>query len=738
MPQLLLQGFPEGASRICPVVSILKKDGRVTYFVGPDNYFSHPDDDQSSFRFAITTLIANHHVRASEVETSCLGISHRTLMRWNRQYAESGPSCFYTPRAVRGRTVITRAKAVECGRMLEEGLRIAEVARCVGVNESALRKAVESGRIPRPAGKAGEIPRPAAGTTTKSERCRMDAQVAEGLGMACTRVDERLAAAFGLINAAVARFEGCKDVVMGGLLAGLPALCANGLFSGLGKHLALPKGFYSTLHILMLLGLMALGRLRRPEALRHMPPGEIGKVIGLDRVPEVRTLRQKIAWMAKNGTPIEWMKDLSRTWMEEDPQEAGYLYIDGHVRVYHGSATSLPRRYVSRERLCLRGTTDYWVNDALGRPFFVVSKAVTDGLAATLLDEIVPELLASVPAQPSEAELAADPLLHRFAVIFDREGSSYSLLSQLWARRIGAITYRKAVKDLWPESEFSEVEVPVPGGGATRMKLAFKQTVLAAGDDSIPVLEIRRLTKTGHQTAIITTARRLSNPAIAGRMFSRWCQENFFGYMMEHYDIDGLVQYGSEGLPGTLLVVNPAWRTLDKAVKDNRRRIRKLHAELGAASILGDGKDIQVRAERLQDIQALEADKADLCAKRRTTPQKVQIYSLPEDERPRQLAPLGKVLTDTVKMIAYRAETALVGLLRPRLAKEEEARALVRELFVSSADLEPNATEGTLTVRIHGMACLAHNKAISDLLAELTNLHFRHPETNAQMIYELV
>ena len=556
--------------------------------------------------------------------------------------------------------------------------------------------------------------------------------------MACTRVDERLAAAFGLINAAVARFEGCKDVVMGGLLAGLPALCANGLFSGLGKHLALPKGFYSTLHILMLLGLMALGRLRRPEALRHMPPGEIGKVIGLDRAPEVRTLRKKIALMAKNGTPIEWMKELSRTWMEEDPQEAGYLYIDGHVRVYHGSATSLPRRYVSRERLCLRGTTDYWVNDALGRPFFVVSKAVTDGLAATLLDEIVPELLASVPAQPSEAELAADPLLHRFVVIFDREGSSHSLLSQLWARRIGAITYRKAVKDLWPESEFSEGEAPVPGGGATRMKLAFKQTVLAAGNASIPVLEIRRLTKTGHQTAIITTARRLSNPAIAGRMFSRWCQENFFGYMMEHYDIDGLVQYGNEELPGTLLVVNPAWRTLDKAVKDNRRRIRKLHAELGAASILSEGKDIQVRAERLQDIQALEADKTDLCAKRRTTPQKAQISSLPEDERPRQLVPLGKVLTDTVKMIAYRAETALVGLLRPHLAKEEEARALIRELFVSSADLEPNAAEGTLTVRIHGMACPAHNKAISDLLAELTNLHFRHPETNARMIYELV
>jgi hypothetical protein len=423
--------------------------------------------------------------------------------------------------------------------------------------------------------------------------------------------------------------------------------------------------------------------------------------------------------------------------MESDPQEAGYLYVDGHVRVYHGSGTLLPRRYVSRERLCLRGTTDYWVNDALGRPFFVVSKAVTDGLAATLLDEIVPELLGNVPAQPAEAELAADPLLHRFVVIFDREGSSHSLLSKLWAQRIGAITYRKAVKDLWPESEFSESEVPVPGGGATRMQLAFKETALLAGDAALPVLEIRRRTATGHQTVIITTARRLNSGVVAGRMFSRWCQENFFGYMMQHYDIDGLVQYGGEELPGTLEVVNPAWRALEKALKESLGRIRRLHAELGAATLQNDGGDIQARAERLQDIQRLEADRAELRTRRRHTPKKVPLASLPENERPRQLAPLGKLLTDTVKMIAYRAETALVGLLRPHLAKEEEARALVRELFVSSADLEPHEQENTLTVRIHRMASPAHDQAVSVLLTELTRDAFCHPETGTRLIYEL-
>ena len=735
MPQLLLQGFPDGAIRIGSSLSVLKKDGQVTYFTGPDNFFSHAETDDAGQRLAITTLMANGHVRACEVEKSSLGIPHRTLMNWARQLAEKGGGSFYAPQAKRGGAVITPEKAAECGRLLDDGEPLAAVARQAGVKESTLRKAVHAGRVVRASGVAAV--QGVVEGTTKSERGRLDAQAAEGMGTACTRAGDRMAAALGLMNSAVTRFESCRDVHLGGLLVGLPALCGNGLLSGLGKHLSLPKGFYSAMHILILLGSMALGRIRRPEGLRHVPPGELGKVVGLDRAPEVRTLREKIGVMVNQGTPEEWMRDLSRSWMDADPTEAGYLYVDGHVRVYHGSGSLLPRRYVSRERLCLRGTTDYWVNDAVGRPFFVVSKTVTDGLAATLLDEIAPELLASVPAQPSEEELAADPLLHQFVVIFDREGSTHQLLSQLWKHRIGAITYRKAVKDLWEEKEFSETEVPIPGGGSTLMRLAFKETEVSSGTASMPVLEVRRLTQTGHQTAIISTARRLNSPLVAGRMFSRWCQENFFGYMMQHYDIDGLVQYGGEDLPGTLEVVNPVWRSFDKAVKENSHRLRKLHAELGAASLQNEGSDIQARAERLQDIQRLETEKEDLRWKRRNTPKKVPLASLPKDERPQQLAPLGKVLTDTVKMIAYRAETALVGLLRPHLAKEDEARALIREIFVSAADLEPNEQAKTLTVRIHRMACPAHDKAVSALLSELNQLNFLHPETHARLVYEL-
>jgi hypothetical protein len=481
---------------------------------------------------------------------------------------------------------------------------------------------------------------------------------------------------------------------------------------------------------------MALARIRRPEGLRHIPPGELGKVAGLDRVPEVRTLREKITAMASTGDPDAWMKELARSWMENDPDEAGYLYVDGHVRVYYGETAHLPRRYVSRERLCLRGTTDYWVNDALGRPFFVVSRTVNDGLAQALLTDIIPQLLSSVPGQPTEAELKADPLLHRFVTVFDREGATHSLLAALWDKRIGAITYRKNVTDTWPQKEFIETEVPVPGGASTRMMLAQRQTELSAGKESMPVIEVRRLTQTGHQTAVMSTARRLDATVIAGRMFSRWCQENYFAYMMKHFDIDGLVQYGAKPLPGTLEVVNPAWRTLDKAVSTTRRKLQKLQAKLGA-QIEADGAGIQKKAEYIQDMQTIQAELEELRAQRKKTKRKVPLSSLPEEQRPTQLLPLNKILTDTVKMIAYRAETALVALVLPHLKKEGEARALVRELLVSSADIEPDDSAQTLTVRIHRMASPAHDTAVAALLKDLTELQFRHPETKGRMIYTL-
>ena len=108
--------------------------------------------------------------------------------------------------------------------------------------------------------------------------------------------------------------------------------------------------------------------------------------------------------------------------MHELPQQTATFCVDGHVRVYHGEQTTLPRHYVARQKLCLRATTDYWVNALDGRPFFLINQAVDPGLLKVLEQEIIPRLQKEAPHQPTTGELEANPLAHCFTVVFDREG----------------------------------------------------------------------------------------------------------------------------------------------------------------------------------------------------------------------------------------------------------------------------------------------------------------------------
>lgn len=201
------------------------------------------------------------------------------------------------------------------------------------------------------------------------------------------------------------------------------------------------------------------------SGLRGKAPGEFGKLIGLDRIPEVRCLRKKMDQLSRDESAERWATELGRSWMEAEPESVGTLYVDGHMRVYHGHKTKPPRKFVSRQRLCLRGVNDYWVNDAIGRPFFVIDKIVDPGMLKVLREDIVPRLLQDVPNQPSQKQLDKDPLLSRFVLVFDRDGYSPAFFKDMWRdHRIGCITYHKYPADSWPESSFIQQPVLMPRG----------------------------------------------------------------------------------------------------------------------------------------------------------------------------------------------------------------------------------------------------------------------------------
>ena len=424
-----------------------------------------------------------------------------------------------------------------------------------------------------------------------------------------------------------------------------------------------------------------------------------------------------------------------------DPDATGLFYVDGHVRIYHGSQTALPRRYVSRQRLCLRGTTDYWVNALDGQPFFVVTKPVDPGMVKVLQADIVPRLEKDAPNLVSDEELAENPLRHRFTLVFDREGYSPVLFAEMWKRRIACLTYRKSPGEPWPAEEFREESVTLANGEHVQMLLAERGVFLKQG--AIWVREIRRLTDSGHQTPIVTTDYTSERTRLAPAMFGRWSQENFFKYMLEHYGLDRLSSYSTESIPETTRVVNPAHRALDSAIRKKNSRLTCQRAKFAALAL---DKPIEPKvvktwetrkAEILEEIGRLEAELDELKPKRKATPRHIPVSALPADQRFDQLHASSKHFVDTIKMVAYRAETAMTHVLREKLSRFDDGRALVRALYANEADLVPDHQVGTLTVTLHHLANHSTDAAIHHLCRELTATETVFPETGLRLVYEL-
>jgi transposase len=751
MLQALLPMIPHGATPINDRISVVRQNDQWTYFCGVQPVFEHRDDDRRAFRMFTAQLCYQGACTQAQIIRT-FGVSKNSVLRSVAKYRQEGIDGFYRPRTGGGSPVMTAETTAEAEKLLAFGHTRRAVAEKLGVKYDTLRKAINQGRVREPAPMPVEegSPQPVASHLTpvsSDKSTRSDADVAAGdeMGIACTRPCERVMAALGLLSGgATTQFQSSRDVSYGGVLCALPALAENGLFRHL-KTLPVLSGYYMKLHVIVLLAYMALCRIKAVEQLQYESPGELGKLMGLDRIPEVRCLREKLSQLSQNEAPERWAGVLSKDWMEQNPELAGTLYVDGHVRLYHGKQTKLPRRYVARQRLCLRGTTDYWVNDPIGQPFFSVERPIDHGLLEALRSDIVPRLLKEVPGQPTAGQLEADPYLSRFAIIFDREGYSPVFFREMWQEhRIACTTYHKYPKEAWPESEFTQTPVTLSGGEVLSLKLAERGSWIGDRRKGLWVREVRKLTPSGHQTSLISTAYGRLGLEDAGRLFSRWSQENFFGYMMQHFAIDALNEYRTEAIPGTNRpVVNPARRELDRQQRSVKGKLTQRLARFAALTLHPQAKESEIakwerqKADLREEIEPLERELSVLGERTKSTPKHLAWEDLPEDQKFERLSPSRKRLTDTVKMIAYRAETALATIVREDLSHADEARSLIRDLFRSDADIEPDPAAGTLAVRLHTLANPRSNRAIQHLLDHLNATEFTYPGTKLRLTYSL-
>ena len=556
------------------------------------------------------------------------------------------------------------------------------------------------------------------------------------IGVAATRIEDRAFAALGFQNAEIS-FESCESVEYGGVLLLLPFLIANGLLSYKNYYSERLSGYYDFDNVILTLAFMYLCRIKSIEQLKHFSPGELGKLLGLDRIPEARCLRGIIKELSVQERASEWNAYLSEDWINQE--DTSIYYIDGHVQVYHGHLANLGKKHISRQKLCLPGMVEFWVNNADGLPYFYVTGQVNEKLQEIITTQLVPRLLELTDGRVSQEDLDADQTLPRFTLVFDREAYSPVFFKHLWESfRIALITYRKNVKDQWDEEDFSVYDIDTDL--ETTMKLCEKQVEL----NGVALREVRRLTDTGHQTSVITTNYKMSTVLIALYMFSRWTQENFFRYMRQEYDIDRIIQYGVDEVDKAIMVVNREYSNLTYRLKKLREKIARRQAKLYALveeNIAGEmeqtGKNLGKQLRLRQEIKAFEAEEQETLTQRAQHPYKISIGEMPEHTRYNKLKTESKHLQNIIKIICYRAETAIANLLAANYEKSsDEIRALVKSIIFAKADLYPDYQANTLTVRLNSLATPRDNLAVREICQTINDYEAVFPGTNLRLVYK--
>jgi len=505
---------------------------------------------------------------------------------------------------------------------------------------------------------------------------------------ASDRSGDRQMAYLGLLDDAAPIFRDGERVGGAGALLAVPFLVNSGLlriarrlYGGIGP------AFYGLRTTLLTLFLMALLRIQRPEQLKERDPAAFGRLLGLDRAPEVKTLRRALSRLAAHHSARELGAELARVRVAQRGRLMGFLYIDGHVRAYHGRRT-ISRAYVARRHLAMPATTDYWINDRAGDPLLLITAELSASLTKAF-----PELLRQVRATVGDRQVT---------IVFDRGGWSPRLFHSMLQQGFDILTYRKGKSRLIPENRFVPRNSRIEGRPIT-YDLHEQPVRLLKG--KLRLRQITRLCEDGHQTQILTSRWDLRDIEVAYRMFERWRQENYFKYMRQEFLLDALVDYRVEPEDPTRTVPNPERRALDKQIRAARTELTQLERQYGAAAADNPEhyrptmRGFKIAHGKLgQQLRATRDQLRNLLAQRRSLPARVLIRDLGEASLVR-LATERKHLTDLIKMLAYQAQSDLLNLLEPHYPRaEQEGRTLLHELLPASGDIHLTDQELQITL----------------------------------------
>src|SRR5208283_2749831 len=507
LTQLPLPLLPGDAREIAPGVGVVDgPDGGGVVWVHGLATFAWDAGDEAARRLAGVQLWQLKAASQAQVAAG-FGVIPVSVWRWAKVLAAGGVAALIPDRkGPRRPSALTPQKVARIRGLDAQGMRKAAIAAAAGVSETSVRNVLRAAGATQPAPQdeaapAAEEPadEPLTAEEPSAEAEEASAEEPDGalpvLPDPVPRDAERALARFGLLGegAAPAFIPGAR-YPLAGLLLALPALQQTGLLACARQvYGRLRDGYYSLDAVLVHLVLQALLREPRAEGATRVPPPAMGRALGLDRAPEVKTIRREISELAAAGKAADLQMAIAQRRAQARPDELAIMYTGGHTRAYFGKR-DVQKMHVARLKFPGPATEETWVTDGAGDPLLVVMAEPSSSLAAQI-KELLPGLrqIAGQDARPT--------------LCFDRGGWSPDLFADIIHAGFHLLTYRKAspgkdIPDL-PADQFSTVTVTHTGddGRAREYKLAHVLTDRQAGD--LPAADV------------------------IYRMGSRWREENY-------------------------------------------------------------------------------------------------------------------------------------------------------------------------------------------------------------------
>jgi hypothetical protein len=738
LTQLPLPLLPAGAAEIAPGVGLVTgAGGGGLVSVHGLATFAWDAGDEAGRRLAAVQLVRLRAVSQAQA-AAAFGVDPVTVWRWDQALAAGGVAGLVPARrGPKGASKLTPQLAARIRDLDAAGATLSEIAAAAGVSTFSVRNAL--GRV------AARGQGTAAGTAAGSvSLVAGDDDAGQGavvpvLPDPVPRDGERALARWGLLG------EGAEPVFtagarypLAGLLLALPALEGTGLLNAAREvYGRLKGGFYGMGATLLTLVFLALAGEPRAEGATRVPPAALGRVLGLDRAPEVKTIRRKLAELAAADKAADLIMALARRHAAARPDALGFLHIDGHARVYYGTRI-VQKTHVARLKFPAPATMETWVTSQDGDPVFMVVAEPSDSLAGELR-RLLPQL----------RQVAGQD--RRVTVCFDRGGWSPALFADITAAGFDLLTWRKGPAPDVPADAFTAITCADDRGREHGYHLADTTITLtiSEGPRKGQTVSLRQVTRRvpargggTRQIHALTSRTDLAAGEVCWRLTSRWREENYFRYARTHFALDALDSHAATPDDPGRLVPNPAKKAAAAQVRHAEILAAAAQAQrdasLAALRNPAPGQPVTITSQMINALDApveaayRELGKADTAAA--ATPSRVPLGTLAPDMM--RLEAEVKQITHAIRMTACNAETALARALDGRYARAgDEAYALIREALTTSGDICPGP--GQLLIRLDPLTAPRRTQALAALCDQLNQTASRYPGTDLVLHYEV-